>query len=71
VISTTVGAEGLGARSGEHLLLADGPAPFEQAIARLLDNPDQRRSLGEAGRALYLERYTWPAAWRELEEMGL
>jgi glycosyltransferase involved in cell wall biosynthesis len=71
VVSTTIGAEGLDARSGEHLLLADDPAGFAEAIARLLKDPELRCTLGEAGRALYLERFTWPVAWRHLEEAGL
>ncbi len=71
VVSTTIGAEGLGARSGEHLLLADDPGEFAAGIVRLLRTPDLRRQLGEAGRALYLDRYTWPAAWRRLEQAGI
>jgi glycosyltransferase involved in cell wall biosynthesis len=71
VVSTSIGAEGLGARPGEHLLIADEPAVFADAIARLLESPDLRQSLGEAGRRLYLDRYTWPAAWRRLEEAGV
>ena len=27
--------------------------------------------LGEAGRSLYLENFTWPAAWRKLEEAAI
>lgn len=67
VVSTSIGAEGLGARDGEHLLVADDAATFAQAIARLLEDGDLRRKLGAAGRALYLEKFTWPAAWRMLE----
>jgi glycosyltransferase involved in cell wall biosynthesis len=67
VVSTTLGAEGLGAVPGVHLLIADGAAEFAQAIDRLLSDADLRTSLGEAGRALYLDRYTWPTAWRNLE----
>jgi polysaccharide biosynthesis protein PslH len=66
VVSTTIGAEGLGARDGKHLLIADDPAIFAGAVQALLD--DRRRSyvLGEAGRSLYLDRYTWPVAWDRL-----
>lgn len=71
VVSTTLGAEGLDARPGEHLLLADSPSAFAAAIIRLLETPDLRHRLGEAGRALYLERYTWPAAWQKLTDAGL
>jgi glycosyltransferase involved in cell wall biosynthesis len=69
VVSTTLGAEGLGA--GDHLLLADEPAAFADAVGRLLECSGLRRALGDAGRALYLERYTWRAAWRALEEAGM
>jgi glycosyltransferase involved in cell wall biosynthesis len=69
VVSTAIGAEGLGARTGEHLLIADNASDFAAAIARLLEDPALRRSLGEAGRALYLDRFTWPAAWRALNRL--
>jgi glycosyltransferase involved in cell wall biosynthesis len=67
VVSTTIGAEGLGARNGEHLMIADTPEQFAGAVERLLADPLLRTRLGESGRALYLERFTWPAAWRALE----
>lgn len=67
VVSTTIGAEGLGARDGEHLLLADSPADFAAAVSRLLACPNLRASLGEAGRLLLEKEFTWEAAWRNLE----
>ena len=48
VVSTTIGAEGLGAVDGVHLALADGAADFAAACARLLGDPDLRRSLADA-----------------------
>jgi len=66
VVSTTIGAEGLGARDGEHLLIADTAEEFAAAIERLLKDDALRSRLGESGRALYLERFTWPAAWKTL-----
>ncbi|HUA85038.1 MAG TPA: glycosyltransferase [Bryobacteraceae bacterium] len=66
VVSTTLGAEGLGAQSGEHLWIADEPAEFAAAVDALLADADRRRALGEAGRRLYLEKFTWPAAWARL-----
>ncbi len=65
-VSTSLGAEGLGARPGEHLLIADTAEEFVLAIEGLLADAARRRSLGEAGRHLYLDRFTWPAAWRNL-----
>jgi len=66
VVSTRMGAEGLGAGDGEHLLIADDPAGFAEAVQGLLDARAMARMLGEAGRALYLDQYTWPVAWKKL-----
>ena len=70
VVSTTLGAAGLGARGGEHLLLADDPDDFAQAVLRLCNDPSLRAQLGEAGWSLYRDRFTWPAAWKKLDEAG-
>jgi glycosyltransferase involved in cell wall biosynthesis len=70
VVSTTLGAEGLGARDGEHLLLADDPDDFAAAVLRLWKDPSLRARLGEAGRSHYEDRFTWPAAWTKLDEAG-
>jgi polysaccharide biosynthesis protein PslH len=66
VVSTTLGAEGLGCRSGEHLLLADDPGRFAGAVSELLSSSAARTQIGAAGRKFYEERFTWPAAWRTL-----
>jgi len=49
-------------------LIADDPARFAAAIHRLLGDAALRRRLGDAGRAWYLQNFTWPVAWRKLEE---
>src|SRR5579885_781145 len=64
VVSTPLGAEGLGARPGEHLLIADTAEEFVLAIERLCADAALRDRLGAAGRAHYLRRFTWPVAWR-------
>lgn len=71
VVSTSVGAEGLNARDGEHLALADDPRMFAQVVLELLDAPEKRAALGRAGRALYEQQYSWPAAWAHLAALGL
>ncbi|HVX67514.1 MAG TPA: glycosyltransferase family 4 protein [Bryobacteraceae bacterium] len=63
VVSTPLGAEGLPARSGEHLILAPADGSFAPAILRLFDDPAERNRIGAAGRALYTERFTWERAW--------
>jgi glycosyltransferase involved in cell wall biosynthesis len=54
VVSTGVGAEGIEARHGQELLIADGPAAFAAACVRLMKTPALGRAL--AGRALALVR---------------
>jgi glycosyltransferase involved in cell wall biosynthesis len=68
VVSTALGAEGLEANDGEHLVIADTPAAFAKAVSRLLGDRCERARLGRAGRRLYEERYTWEHSWRVLHE---
>lgn len=67
VVSTTLGAEGLGVRDGEHLLLADAPEDFARAVVRLLRSPEERARLGRAGRAHVVGRYDWEPLVARLE----
>jgi glycosyltransferase involved in cell wall biosynthesis len=66
VVSTTIGAEGLGAREGEQLMIADDPSRFTEAVQGLLDDRARASAIGEAGRSLYLDQFTWPVAWQKL-----
>jgi glycosyltransferase involved in cell wall biosynthesis len=59
MVSTTIGAEGIDARDGEHLLLRDDPAAFARAIVDLHRDPDLRDRLTAAAAGLYETRYTW------------
>ena len=62
VVSTSLGAEGLGAMPGRHLLIADDPRDFARSVLRVLGEPGLAGELGRAGRALVTERYSWGAA---------
>lgn len=66
VVSTTMGAEGLPARDGEHLLLADHARAFAGAVSRLMAGEELRARIGAAGRALLEREFTWEAAWKRL-----
>ena len=71
VVSTTIGAEGLEVKDGEHLRIADEPQDFANAIVDLLERPEERVRLGSNGRAAYQECYTTEAAWRALDRIDL
>jgi glycosyltransferase involved in cell wall biosynthesis len=67
VVSTTVGAEGLALANGREFIAADEPQRFADAVVELFENESQRRALGEAGRALVAQRYSWAQVAREFE----
>ncbi len=71
VVSTTLGAEGLPVRDGEHLLLRDTPESFAAAESELLAAPEERLRLGAAGRSLLEREFTWPRAWEALAACGV
>jgi glycosyltransferase involved in cell wall biosynthesis len=71
VVSTPIGAAGLGAAGRQHLLIAEDADAFANAVEQLLEDSAQRAALGQAGRQLYLERFTWAAAWEKLRESGI
>lgn len=64
VVSTTVGAEGIGLCSGQNILLADEPHDFAQAVVGLLEDPQRAAQLGAAGRQWVVERYNWHTVYR-------
>ena len=69
VVSTTLGAEGLGIGPGRHYLSADEPRDFAAAVVSLLRDPAHRRQLGDAGRHLVEASYSWPRIARIFEQL--
>jgi glycosyltransferase involved in cell wall biosynthesis len=57
VVSTTLGAEGLGVRHGHELLVADQPEAFADACWHVLTDAALRRRLVENARAAFLARF--------------
>ena len=68
VVSTTVGAEGLGIGPGRHYACADDPHAFADAVVALLRDPARRAALGAAGRHLVETCYSWPTIGRVFEQ---
>jgi glycosyltransferase involved in cell wall biosynthesis len=59
VVSTTIGAEGLGTGNGQELLIADSPAAMADAIVRLLRDPAESAAIAERARRFVEARYDW------------
>jgi glycosyltransferase involved in cell wall biosynthesis len=57
IVSTTIGAEGLGFLDGRDIWFADAPEAFAAAVRAALRSPDERRRRAEYARALVQERY--------------
>ena len=59
VVSTTVGAEGLGLTNGAELLLADEPAAFAEAVVRVLTDPSYAAELSQRAASVVRKNYGW------------
>lgn len=66
VVSTSLGCEGLAVESGKHLLVADQPQAFAEAVITLLQHPELRKTLGDTGRALVEATYSWDRCGADL-----
>lgn len=67
VVTTTVGLEGIDARPGEEVLVADTPEAFAAATVRLLGEPYEQDRLGSAGRRLAENRYDWQVVLSKMD----
>jgi len=59
VVSTPIGAEGLPVTHEQDILLAVEPRELAALVVRALKDVELRKRIGEAGRRLVSERYTW------------
>ena len=71
VVSTTVGVEGLAGKPGRDLLIGDSPEEFAQQCILLLDDPNLRSRIGEAGFHLVDENCSWGFVARQFEQILL
>ncbi len=68
VVATPIANEGIGARAGRELLLAEDPEAFAAAILGLMEDPARRRELGREARRFVVERWTWEGPFLALEQ---
>jgi len=67
VVSTSLGAEGISARNGEDILLADSANQFAQATVHLLRDVELRRRLAQNARRLIETHYNWRRRYGEVD----
>jgi glycosyltransferase involved in cell wall biosynthesis len=70
VVSTTLGAEGLGFENERHLLVADDPEGFAAACLRLLEQPELRRRLVDEAEKAFLANFQWRAAGERISALA-
>jgi glycosyltransferase involved in cell wall biosynthesis len=61
VVSTAVGAEGLGARDGDTIRIADTPEAFAECCVALLDDAAERKRLSDRALHMITSLYSWEA----------
>ena len=59
LITTSVGAEGLGARDGENIIVRDDPKDIASVVLELLKNPSKAQKIANNARALVEQKYSW------------
>lgn len=70
VVATSKGVEGLKAQSGVHLLVADEPQDFADAVLRLLREDVLHQQVAAAGFDLVRQKYNWDAVLPDLLQLA-
>ena len=70
VVSTPLGAEGIGAEDGVHLLLGETAEDLAEACARLLGQPDLREALVSRAYRLFLDRFQSDVVEQEVARLA-
>jgi glycosyltransferase involved in cell wall biosynthesis len=69
VVTTSIGAEGLGLVDGQNALVADDEVGIAERLVTLLGDPDLRRRIGSAGRARISDLTSPEAVGPRLEKL--
>jgi glycosyltransferase involved in cell wall biosynthesis len=71
VVSTTIGAEGLDVADGRHIVLADQPAAFADAVIALLQSPPRATEIGQAAASHVRTHFGWASVAEQFAECCL
>ncbi|OGK31281.1 hypothetical protein A3F29_00255 [Candidatus Roizmanbacteria bacterium RIFCSPHIGHO2_12_FULL_33_9] len=69
VITTSLGAEGLGAENNKELLIAENKDDFIAGIQELISNESFYKKISENGRKLIENKYDWKIIVKKLEQV--
>lgn len=69
IVSTTIGAEGIGYTDGHDLLIADDDQMFAEATIKLLRDPSFAQTLGQNGRETLETHYDWRKIYKEWDDI--
>lgn len=69
IVSTTIGAEGIGYTDGHDLLIADDAQTFAQATIKLLRDPAFSHTLGQNGRETLETHYDWHKIYKDWDDI--
>jgi len=59
VVATSKGAEGIDVKNGEHILIADSPQDFAEAVVKLLQTPELGTYIANNAYRLVQDKYDW------------
>ena len=69
VVATSQAFEGIKAKPGHDILVADEPQAFAQALIEILKDPNRQKELGQAARKIMEEKYSWEKNLRFLDHL--
>jgi polysaccharide biosynthesis protein PslH len=69
VVTTSIAIQSLSVKDGEHLLVADEPQQFAEAVTTLLNNKNLQKILSENARKYVEEHHDWETTGLKLEAL--
>lgn len=67
VVSSAIGFEGIGAVHGEEIILANDKREFIDSVINLLSDQNYRQLIGEGGKNLVTQKFSWDKVSEQLE----
>jgi glycosyltransferase involved in cell wall biosynthesis len=66
IVTTTIGIEGIQAKNGKDLFIADDNEEFANKVIHLLRNPEIRKEFGSNSRRIIEENYSWEGIGKKM-----